>query len=92
MACTESTQRLLGQASRQAVDVLYSAGRGGGSTNRSLSHGRSISGAASRTDDGSSIEGTAAGSLRTACKVDAEPGAPVWAAVRPEKIAMARHA
>jgi putrescine transport system ATP-binding protein len=41
-------------------------------------------------DDGSSIEGTAAGRLRTAGKVDAEPGAPVWAAVRPEKIAMAR--
>jgi putrescine transport system ATP-binding protein len=41
-------------------------------------------------DDGSSIEGTAAGRLRTAGKVDAEPGAPVWAAVRPEKIAIAR--
>jgi putrescine transport system ATP-binding protein len=41
-------------------------------------------------DDGSSIEGTAAGRLRTAGKVDAEPGAPVWAAVRPEKIAMTR--
>ena len=41
-------------------------------------------------DDGSSIEGTPAGRLRTAGKVDAEPGAPVWAAVRPEKIAMTR--
>jgi putrescine transport system ATP-binding protein len=41
-------------------------------------------------DDGSSIEGTAAGRLRTAGTVDAEPGALVWAAVRPEKIAMAR--
>jgi putrescine transport system ATP-binding protein len=41
-------------------------------------------------DDGASIEDTAAGRLRTAGKVDAEPGAPVWAAVRPEKIAMAR--
>ena len=41
-------------------------------------------------DDGLSIEGTAAGRLRTAGKADAEPGATVWAAVRPEKIAMAR--
>ena len=41
-------------------------------------------------DDGSSIEGTPAGRLRTAGRVDAEPGAPVWAAVRPEKIAMTR--
>jgi putrescine transport system ATP-binding protein len=41
-------------------------------------------------DDGASIEGTAAGRLRAAGKVDAEPGALVWAAVRPEKIAVAR--
>ena len=41
-------------------------------------------------DDGASIEGTAAGRLSAAAKVDAEPGAPVWGAVRPEKIAIAR--
>src|SRR6516164_5541607 len=41
-------------------------------------------------DDGASIEGTAAGRLCAAAKVDAESGAPVWAAVRPEKIAIAR--
>ena len=41
-------------------------------------------------DDGASIEGTAAGRLRAAGKVDAEPGAPVWAAVRPERIVVAR--
>jgi putrescine transport system ATP-binding protein len=41
-------------------------------------------------DDGSSIEGTAAGRLRAAGKIDAEPGVVVWAAVRPEKIAIAR--
>jgi putrescine transport system ATP-binding protein len=32
----------------------------------------------------------AAGRLCAAAKVDAETGAPVWAAVRPEKIAIAR--
>jgi putrescine transport system ATP-binding protein len=37
-------------------------------------------------DDGASVEGTAAGRLRTAAKVDAEPGAAVWVAVRPEKM------
>jgi putrescine transport system ATP-binding protein len=37
-------------------------------------------------DDGSSVEGTAAGRLRTAAKVDAEPGTAVWVAVRPEKM------
>jgi putrescine transport system ATP-binding protein len=41
-------------------------------------------------DDGASVEGTVAGRLRAASKVDAAPGALVWAAVRPEKIAMAR--
>ena len=41
-------------------------------------------------DDGASVEGTVAGRLRAAAKVDAEPGAQVWAAVRPEKIAIAR--
>ena len=42
------------------------------------------------SDDGASVEGTVAGRLRAASKVDAEPGALVWAAVRPEKIAIAR--
>jgi putrescine transport system ATP-binding protein len=36
--------------------------------------------------DGASVEGTPAGRLRVAAKVDAEPGAEVWAAVRPEKM------
>ena len=39
--------------------------------------------------DGASIEGTAAGRLRAAAQADAAPGALVWAAVRPEKIAIA---
>jgi putrescine transport system ATP-binding protein len=37
-------------------------------------------------DDGVSIEGTALGQLRVAGKIDAEPGATVWVAVRPEKL------
>jgi putrescine transport system ATP-binding protein len=37
-------------------------------------------------DDGASIEGTALGRLRVADKIDAEPGATVWVAVRPEKL------
>jgi putrescine transport system ATP-binding protein len=37
-------------------------------------------------DDGASIEGTALGRLRVAGKIDAEPGATVWVAVRPEKL------
>lgn len=36
--------------------------------------------------DGASVEGTALGRLRVAAKVDAEPGATVWVAVRPEKL------
>ena len=36
--------------------------------------------------DGTSVDGTAAGRLRVAAKVDAEPGALVWVAVRPEKM------
>jgi putrescine transport system ATP-binding protein len=40
-------------------------------------------------DDGASIEGTAAGRLRAAAQAGAAPGALVWAAVRPEKIAIA---
>jgi putrescine transport system ATP-binding protein len=43
-------------------------------------------------DDRSCVEGTAAGSLRIAKKADAEPGAMVWAAVRPEKIRIVREA
>jgi putrescine transport system ATP-binding protein len=35
------------------------------------------------------IEGTALGRLRVAATIDAEPNAPVWAAVRPEKIRLA---
>jgi len=41
-------------------------------------------------EDGLTIEGTAAGSLRIAAKSDAEAGATVWIAVRPEKIRVAR--
>jgi putrescine transport system ATP-binding protein len=41
-------------------------------------------------DDGTSVEGTAAGRLRVAAKVEAEPGAEVWLAVRPEKIRIAQ--
>jgi putrescine transport system ATP-binding protein len=37
-------------------------------------------------DDGSSVEGTPAGTLRVATKIDAKPGATVWLAVRPEKM------
>jgi putrescine transport system ATP-binding protein len=40
--------------------------------------------------DGLSVEGTAAGRLRVAAKPDAEPGAMVWAAVRPEKVRISR--
>jgi putrescine transport system ATP-binding protein len=38
--------------------------------------------------DGTSVEGTALGSLNVTAKVDAEPGATVWVAVRPEKMRM----
>ena len=41
-------------------------------------------------DDGLSVEGTAAGRLRVAAKADAEPGAMVWVAVRPEKVRITR--
>ena len=40
-------------------------------------------------DDGLSVEGTAAGRLRVAAKVNAEPGQLVWVAVRPEKVRIA---
>ncbi len=38
--------------------------------------------------DGSSVEGTALGRLRVGAKIAAEPGAPVWVAVRPEQLRM----
>ncbi len=41
-------------------------------------------------DDGHSVEGTAAGRLRVAAKAEAEPGAMVWVAVRPEKVHISR--
>jgi putrescine transport system ATP-binding protein len=37
-----------------------------------------------------SVEGTALGRLQVAAKIDAEPGATVWVAVRPEKVRMTR--
>jgi putrescine transport system ATP-binding protein len=37
-------------------------------------------------EDGLSVEGTPAGTLRVAVKIDAKPGATVWLAVRPEKL------
>jgi putrescine transport system ATP-binding protein len=37
-------------------------------------------------EDGLSVEGTSAGTLRVAAKIDAQPGATVWLAVRPEKM------
>jgi putrescine transport system ATP-binding protein len=40
-------------------------------------------------EDGCSVEGTAAGTLRVAAKIDAKPGATVWLAVRPEKMRIA---
>jgi len=41
--------------------------------------------------DGLCVEGTALGRLRVAVKIDAEPGATVWVAVRPEKMRMTRN-
>jgi putrescine transport system ATP-binding protein len=41
--------------------------------------------------DGLCVEGTALGRLRVAAKIDAEPGATVWVAVRPEKMRMTRN-
>jgi putrescine transport system ATP-binding protein len=38
------------------------------------------------SEDGLSVEGTPAGTLRVAAKIDAKPGATVWLAVRPEKM------
>jgi putrescine transport system ATP-binding protein len=40
-------------------------------------------------EDGFSVEGTAAGRIRLAAKVEAQPGAVVWVAVRPEKMRIA---
>ncbi len=40
-------------------------------------------------DDGLSVEGTPAGTLRVAAAIDAKPGATVWVAVRPEKMRVA---
>jgi putrescine transport system ATP-binding protein len=40
--------------------------------------------------DGLSVERTALGRLRVAAKIDAEPGARVWVAVRPEKMRIVR--
>ena len=37
-------------------------------------------------EDARSVEGTPAGRLRVAAMVDAEPGATVWVAVRPERV------
>jgi len=37
-------------------------------------------------DDGTSVEGTALGTLRVAARIDAAPGATVWVAVRPERL------
>ena len=41
-------------------------------------------------DDRHSIEGTAAGRLIVAAAIEAEPRTPVWAAVRPERLRLAR--
>jgi putrescine transport system ATP-binding protein len=41
-------------------------------------------------EDGLGVEGTAAGRLRVAARVDAEPGQVVWVAVRPEKVRLTR--
>jgi putrescine transport system ATP-binding protein len=40
-------------------------------------------------EDGLSVEGTTAGTLRVAATIDAKPGATVWLAVRPEKMRIA---
>jgi putrescine transport system ATP-binding protein len=40
-------------------------------------------------DDRRSVEGTAAGRLRTAAPIEAEPRTPVWVAVRPERMRIA---
>ncbi len=41
-------------------------------------------------DDRTSVDGTAAGRLRVAAPIDAAPGAPIWVAVRPERMRMTR--
>jgi len=41
-------------------------------------------------DDGSSVEGTSAGRLRLAARIQAEPRTPVWVAVRPERMVISR--
>ena len=43
-------------------------------------------------DDRLSVEGTPAGNLRAGSKSDADPGAVVWLAVRPEKVRISREA
>jgi putrescine transport system ATP-binding protein len=43
-------------------------------------------------EDGLSVEGTPAGTLRVAAKIEAKPGATVWLAVRPEKMRVASEA
>jgi putrescine transport system ATP-binding protein len=42
-------------------------------------------------NDEATIEGTALGRLRAAGKINAEPGATVWVAVRPEKVRLTRY-
>jgi putrescine transport system ATP-binding protein len=41
-------------------------------------------------DDGITVEGTAGGTLRLAAKPEADPGATIWVAVRPERMRIAR--
>jgi putrescine transport system ATP-binding protein len=43
-------------------------------------------------EDGLSVEGTPAGTLRVAAKIEANPGATVWLAVRPEMVRIASEA
>jgi len=43
-------------------------------------------------EDCTSVEGTTAGRMRVAARIDAEPGAAVWIAVRPEKMRLTREA
>jgi putrescine transport system ATP-binding protein len=43
-------------------------------------------------DDRLTVEGTPAGNLRAGTKPEAEPGAIVWLAVRPEKVRISREA
>jgi putrescine transport system ATP-binding protein len=43
-------------------------------------------------EDGLSVEGTPAGTLRVAAKIEAKPGATVWLAVRPAKVRIASEA